>query len=87
MPITRRDWWTGIAVLAFVILLHAVVPRYEWRPYGNSPWMLVRVDRWTGRAFLGRFDGTWWKTLDQIESEQARARAKLKRDIDRFLAQ
>ena len=61
---TRRDWWIGVAVIALAILLHAAVPRYEWHPVNPAYHVFARMDRWTGRAFLGRFDGTWWKTYE-----------------------
>lgn len=44
----RRDWWLGVAVLAAVLLLHALVPRYEWQHQEGLAWL--RVDRWSGRA-------------------------------------
>ena len=45
---TRRDWWLGVAVLALVILVHALLPRYEW---SVSPMFgILRFDRWTGRT-------------------------------------
>ena len=55
---TRRDWWLGIVVLAFAIVLHAAVPRYEWRTIRGVP--MLRVDRWTGTAVLGTFAGGHW---------------------------
>jgi hypothetical protein len=69
MPISRRDWWLGILAVVCAILLHAAVPRYEWRETARLP-HVIRVDRWTGRALLGRFEGAWWKTLDEIAAEQ-----------------
>jgi hypothetical protein len=45
---TRRDWWLGIAVVVLTLLLHAAVPRYEWRTAGRG---MLRIDRWTGQAF------------------------------------
>ena len=55
---TRRHWWIGIAVVAAALLLHALVPRYDWRGGGGVP--LVRIDRWTGqvdqmRVYKGRY--------------------------------
>ena len=34
---TRRDWWVGIVVLALAIVLHAAVPRYDWRSIRGVP--------------------------------------------------
>jgi hypothetical protein len=54
---TRRDWWLGVAVLAIAIMVHAILPRYEWRQVGNA---FVRIDRWFGAAAVGQFgDGRW----------------------------
>lgn len=56
---TPRMWWTGIAVIALAILLHAAFPRYEWRT-GNGPGRLIRIDRWTGNAQNGTVaTGNW----------------------------
>jgi hypothetical protein len=44
---TRRDWWLGVFVVALVLLLHAAIPRYEWRSAGSMP-TAARIDRWTG---------------------------------------
>ena len=52
---TRRDWWIGIAVVVVAILVHALIPRYEWRDWRGAP--LVRVDRWTGTAVMGAYRG------------------------------
>lgn len=48
LMITRRDWWIGIAVIVLALLVHALVPRYDWR--GSDPRILTRIDRWTGHA-------------------------------------
>lgn len=51
---TRRDWWLGVVAVVAAVLVHALVPRYDWRgPYGRE---LLRLDRWTGRAVLGEFN-------------------------------
>lgn len=43
-------------LIAIAVLVHALLPRYEWRdPGGDNPRVYVRVDRWTGRAQLGEF--------------------------------
>ena len=45
---TRRDWWLGIAALVVAILMHAMLPRYQ---FFNGPSMFpLRGDRWTGRV-------------------------------------
>ena len=44
---TRRDWWLGVLLLAGAIILHALIPRFEWvslTPEGD----VIKVDRWTG---------------------------------------
>ena len=48
--ITRRDWWIGVGLVGFGLLLHAAVPRYQWQHEGSVVWL--RVDRWTGNAEL-----------------------------------
>lgn len=63
----RRDWWIGIAV-AVVLLLHAVIPRYEWQPYEAT---FIRIDRWMGTAEVGTFlapgaRGRWTPASDQL---------------------
>lgn len=50
----RRDWWAIAVVLA--VLLHALLPRYEWRdPGGEDHSTYIRIDRWSGRAEIGLF--------------------------------
>lgn len=59
---TTRHWWLGVGLLLSAILLHAAVPRYEWRTVAEHPYEIIRVDRWTGRAELGianRSTGSW----------------------------
>ena len=48
--ISRRDWWIGIVLVVLAILVHALVPRYEYQQSGPGSIAWVRVDRWTGRA-------------------------------------
>jgi hypothetical protein len=55
---TRRDWWLGVSLLVAAIMLHALVPRYEWQHIEGAVFM--RVDRWTGRAMMGSFVGGHW---------------------------
>lgn len=48
---TRVDWWLGVLIVTLSILVHAVMPRYEWHSantaaLANTTW--VRIDRWTG---------------------------------------
>lgn len=58
MMITRRDWWFGILLIAFVLLLHAAVPRYNWEHLDGMTW--TRADRWTGHLTIAAFtDGQW----------------------------
>ena len=44
----RRDWWMGIAIVAFAIIVHAFVSRFEWRTGDGHP--VVPVDPRTGRV-------------------------------------
>jgi hypothetical protein len=60
---TRRDWWLGVGVVVAAIVLHALVPRYEWRNANNVP--RIRVDRWTGQSVLGTFSGGRWVSLER----------------------
>ena len=53
--ISRRDWWIGIVLVVLAILVHALVPRYEYQHTGPGSIAWVRVDRWTGRALLTTF--------------------------------
>ena len=46
--ISRRDWWIGVVLVVLAILVHALVPRYEYQQVGSVLW--IRVDLWTGRA-------------------------------------
>lgn len=62
---TRRDWWLGILVVGGVILLHALVPRYEWRTVEG---VTLRTDRWSGTSVAGRYDERSgdWHTMAQM---------------------
>jgi hypothetical protein len=51
MTITRLDWWLGVGVLALVLLVHALGPRYQVLPPGHpleTPFVFARIDRWLG---------------------------------------
>ena len=48
--ISRREWWIGIVLVMLAILVHALVPRYEYQRVGPSGAVWIRVDLWTGRA-------------------------------------
>lgn len=50
---TKIEWW--IAALVVAVLVHALVPRYDWRPIGSEGASYVRIDRWTGDATIGMF--------------------------------
>jgi hypothetical protein len=56
---TRRDWWLGIWVLTAALLLHTAIPRYEWRQVKLT--LFLRIDRWTGEAVAGSFQGGVFK--------------------------
>ena len=49
---TRSDWWIGIGIVTAALILHAAFPRYEWR---GDRIPVVRIDRWTGEAIVGRY--------------------------------
>lgn len=50
---TRRDWWIGVLLIVLAVLAHALVPRYEYRNFGEfAPGIFTRIDRWTGSAEL-----------------------------------
>lgn len=48
---TKTQWL--LALLIVVALVHALVPRYEWRPIGTEGTSYVRIDRWFGDAQIG----------------------------------
>ena len=52
---TRRDWWLGVLVVVVALLVHAGLPRYEWRTSAENVVVAIRIDRWTGAAELGSF--------------------------------
>lgn len=82
---TRRDWWIGIALIACALLLHAAVPRYEWRErhVGNAATFLIRIDRWTGSADYGRWqDGRWMSQAAYLAAERGRRITFSADDID-----
>lgn len=56
-----RDWIIGVVLLLSVVGLHRAFPRYEWRDVSGNAFALIRLDRWTGSADIGRFgsDGRW----------------------------
>ena len=49
-PVTRRDWWLGVAIVAATVLVHALFPRYEWLLLREKTADVLRVDGWTGRS-------------------------------------
>ena len=49
-PVTRRDWWLGVAIVAATALVHALFPRYEWLLLREETADVLRIDRWTGDA-------------------------------------
>jgi len=54
--ISKRDWWLGVILIVFALLVHATVPRYfpryEFRQSQGLIWM--SIDRWTGSAEMVR---------------------------------
>jgi hypothetical protein len=65
--LNRRDWWIGIALVVAALLVHAALPRYEWRETMGGR-RAVRIDRWTGNAEWGGFadevSGRWMSVPD-----------------------
>jgi hypothetical protein len=55
---TKPDWWIGIGLVVAAIVVHGLVPRYEWRIVQGAP--MIRIDRWTGSAQVGGFDTGRW---------------------------
>jgi hypothetical protein len=77
---TKQHWWLGVLVIVLALAAHAALPRYDWRPVTGHPTVLVRVDRWTGRADWGVLDratGAWRVFHDPTD--------KLLADIDTAL--
>lgn len=81
-------WWAGVSVLAVVVILHALFPRYEWRSVAQVPDALIRVDRWTGAAQVGAFRADWgrWVSVAEAQRDRAGKRAVLDREIDSTIA-
>jgi hypothetical protein len=57
MNITLRHWYLGIALIVAALVLHALIPRYDWHLTSGAA---IRVDRWTGTAVGGRFEHGRW---------------------------
>ena len=49
-PVTRRDWWLGVAIVAAAVLVHALLPRYDWLLLREETADVLRIDRWPGDA-------------------------------------
>ena len=49
--ITRRGWWLGVLLITAALMLHALLPRYEFRWEASAAGM-ARFDRWTGTVEL-----------------------------------
>jgi hypothetical protein len=47
-PMTRRDWWLGVAAIVAALILHAAIPRHEITRWTDDT--ILRADRWTGRV-------------------------------------
>lgn len=68
---TRRDWWIGIGLIVVALVLHAALPRYDWRQTGAQ---FIRIDRWAGRAERGYFyDARGWVSTATRDAEAAAA--------------
>ena len=59
--ISRRDWWIGIVLVVLTILVHALVPRYEYQQAGPGSIAWVRVDRWPGQALATTWSSNLYK--------------------------
>lgn len=80
---TRRDWWLGIVLIVAAILVHALVPRYDW---GQNR---IRIDRWTGAAEIGRFNSGEWVSdaaIERARRRSAEAHAAIVREGQRLIA-
>ena len=56
---SEKDIWTYalLVLLAVALLLHAFVPRYEWRTVeGTGSVSVVVYDKWTGRFQRGVYN-------------------------------
>lgn len=53
---TRRDWWIGVMLIVFALLVHALIPRYDFRQERSGSAYWTRIDRWTGSAAVFRID-------------------------------
>lgn len=53
-PMSKRDWWTGVFIVALALVLYAGTHRYEWMLAGppSGVQQLIKLDRWTGRAYV-----------------------------------
>jgi len=72
---SSRSWWIAIAALVAAIGFHVAFPRYEWRTVPEDSLVLVRLDRWMGRAQWGmvqRKDGRW-KAVNDAGFEHPRS--------------
>ena len=50
--ISRLEWWISVTLVVLVIVVHALVPHYEYQLAGAGGLGWVRVDRWTGQAIF-----------------------------------
>ena len=50
--ISRLEWWISVTLVVLVIVVHALVPRYEYQQASAGGLGWVRVDRWTGQAII-----------------------------------
>ena len=50
--ISRLEWWISVTLVVLVIVVHALVPRYEYQLAGAGGLGWVRVDWWTGQAIF-----------------------------------
>jgi hypothetical protein len=65
----RRDWWLGVLAIVLAVLVHGLVPRYDFRQAKEAAF--VRIDRWTGSASLG-----WWDEHRQWTAAPRQAQSK-----------
>jgi len=93
--LTTRAWWLGVGLVTVAILLHASLPRYDWHSISGRPDLMIRVDRWMGRAQWGVMNpetGDWHplhraiSTASRANAPDPTAKLPTNADVDKLLA-
>lgn len=90
--VRRVDVWIATLAIAAALLVHALVPRYQFQHMvGYSGRSFVRIDRWTGVAQSGVVEpgGGWVKGArprPAFSSSPAPQVDPLDKEIDEFLS-